>query len=1300
MKYLIVIPLLVCGLNFAAGQKSILKGTEITSFKAEKLDQELISYQVFKIDTEKLNNLVRSDQASLLLHFQLGDQYNWPLELTAKEIRGHNYQLRAQTPAGIEVLPAGKAKSYNGTVLHPSGGKADFTFDKNFMLGSLKWKGHRYFLEPVGRFDRSAPDSYFVLYESEDVKDVKGATCGAHAMHMESRSPGGHGHGIQLRESQQACLQANVALAADFQMYSQYNDVFDVETFMLGILNLVNTNFDDEFTTGEIQFKTQSIFVSTCEECDPWTQDTDSQVLLESFTEWGTNDGFATQDFDVATLWTDRVMDDSIVGISWIGELCTDFRYNVVQDITENSAILRMLQSHEFGHNFGAVHDTEGSSTIMNPGVNESNDWSIFSFLVINRNIVRYTNRPGCLGACDNLFIPQADFLTDVNSGCLPLTVQFENRSSGGPISYKWVFEGGEPNISFEENPSVVYSESGDYKVTLYVANRLGQDSVARESVVSVNFDPTASFLIDHQPGTTVASFNSEASENGDQFFWDFGDDTFSNERNPVHDFGTGGQYSVTLITRNDCGADTLTNQVLIVSQPTAAFQVGESRGCSPLQVEFNNLSQAFEGDYTWSFEGGTPSISNEVNPTITYNEAGVFNVSLIASSPGGSDTLTMEDIVTVFGAPETSFTVENELGSSVVSLQDSSVNATNKIWRFNGNITVLPDNSATYDFTNSGEHEIMLITNNECGADTLTQAIEVFLLPEVKFDASPRIGCAPLTVQFVDSSEAYKASYLWTVDGIKPDTTTETNPELVFEAPGIYNVKLTLENQAGQDSALAEAFIEVMSKPTADFQMVNSLGDSQVSFTDNSTLGDSYLWDFGDGETSTEQNPIHNYERDGTYPVMLVVENECGRDSIQREINVLFTPTAAFTFDQGVGCSPHDVQFTSLIGNNFGSILWVFDGGTPNESIEENPRITYNEPGQYAVRLFVLNAFGIDSLILEDAISITPSPTSEFVMDVSRNVVEFSNNSLFADQYMWDFGDGEFSTERDPVHSYSNPGNYTVELLSMNQCDTISFSRDLEIQTFVPRAAFTAEPAEGCAPFTVNFINESFNADTYSWRFPGGIPDTSSQMSPVVTYPEPGLYRVDLMVGNSVGTALVERDTFIRVLSGPTANFSFELMDDLTFTATNLSENADRYLWKFGDGFGSEAENPTYQFSEAGMFEVELIAINTCGRDTVALTIDFLVDNIDEPEWASSIKVFPNPNDGRFNIVGEGILDGRIYFELMDLTGRKITSAQFETNNGYLNQPIFVDDIAAGLYLIRLGNESQHLYRKITVLR
>lgn len=1295
MKYLIIIPLLCVILLPGIAQKSILTGTEIPSYKSEVLDEELKAYQVFKIDLSALQAISRSSRTAPFLHLQLGTRYNWPVQLSPNEIRTDSYQLTGITKSGMKSYPRSQVKTFEGNLALPDGGSTHFVIDNDQIYGALKWGQNEYFIEPVNKFNRNAPENYIVVYKDVDVNRVNGATCGSHFRGNDTPDHTEIENIIDLR--MENCLQANVALAADYSMVEKFQDIYDLENHLLFILSLVQTNYDDEFNNGSIQFKASTITVSECPECDPWPGTDQAQVLLDSFTVWGQQNGFQTTDFDVATLWTDREWRDSIVGLGWIGELCNNFKYNIIRDITSNSAILRMLQSHEIGHNFGAVHDSPGSNTIMEPSPNESNVWSTFSFLVIDRNIVRYRNRPGCLESCEAIFKPQADFIASNTIGCLPLTVQFENRTSGSSVAMKWVFEGGEPAISYEENPTVVYSETGTYKVTLMAANSFGGDTISRESFITIDRPPVAGFDISYVPGDTFVVFNTASTQNANFYLWDFGDASFSNERNPRHQYTSDGLFPVRLITRNDCGADTLIREVMYIASPTAAFSANETSGCFPLAVNFENQSSGFMNTFTWTFEGGTPGTSTEENPVVTYNQPGRYKVTLRTANPAGGDTIVQENLIAVFGPPSPQFYVDTTLGSSIVHLRDSTEGANNKIWLFDGEITILASNNNNYDFGTEGVHEVAMITSNECGSDTLTESIEIFFVPEIAFEATPEIGCAPLEVEFTNGSSGYKASYLWQIEGIDRDSIFDINPTVTFSLPGSYEVKLEAENLAGKATEVRADYIQAMSMPSAGFTSTVTLGDPTVIFTDTSALATSYLWDFGDGETSTETNPEHTYVSDGTYNVQLIVENPCGKDTISRSVEVLFSADAAFSFDQGLGCSPHTVNFTSFIPSRFGSILWVFEGGFPEESIELNPSVVYDEAGVYSVKLFVFSASGIDSLVLNSAITIRPQPTAKFTMTQDRNRVQFNNTSQFAESFFWDFGDGNTSTMKSPAHVYTTSGKFNVMLLSVNSCDTARLVSEITIGSFVPRAAFSSDQQEGCAPFTVRFIDESFNADTYLWEFPGGNPSESTMRSPTVIYETPGVYNVNLLISNTAGTALVEKTGFITVLDPPKANFSFQT-DGLTLITTNLSENSDTYIWDFGDGFGSDAESPTYIYSEKGKYTVQLIARSDCGRDTASIEVDFNTTAVDEPEWGASLKIFPNPNQGDFVLHASGINASDIDLEIMDITGKVLVKQPLGINGGNVLQNISASDLPSGLYLIRIGNSQQAVFRKISI--
>ena len=156
---------------------------------------------------------------------------------------------------------------------------------------------------------------------------------------------------------------------------------------------------------------------------------------------------------------------------------------------------------------------------------------------------------------------------------------------------------------------------------------------------------------------------------------------------------------------------------------------------------------------------------------------------------------------------------------------------------------------------------------------------------------------------------------------------------------------------------------------PTADFTGTPTtiLERESVTFTNNSQYAASYLWNFGDGQTSTEANPVHTYMTQGTYTVSLYVENPLGNHT-KTETNYITVnpntnpPVADFVASETEISVGTTITFTDLTENIVSSWAWTFEGGTPATSTEQNPTVTYNEPGNYTVTLVATNAYSSDT--------------------------------------------------------------------------------------------------------------------------------------------------------------------------------------------------------------------------------------------------------------------------------------------------------------------------------------------------
>jgi choice-of-anchor B domain-containing protein len=347
---------------------------------------------------------------------------------------------------------------------------------------------------------------------------------------------------------------------------------------------------------------------------------------------------------------------------------------------------------------------------------------------------------------------------------------------------------------------------------------------------------------------------------------------------------------------------------------------------------------------------------------------------------------------------------------------------------------------------------QVIFETSDLAGSGHLVEAaVDAFRVEDTSlypaFQASATEGCQPLIVNFTDPSDS-TATWAWTFEGGTPATSNVQNPSVTFGAPGTYTVNLTVVTNDGNTYTIDRPnFITVNVAPVAGFD--NNVSGATVNFTNTSTGGGTYQWDFGDGSgTSTEHNPAYTYDATGQYTVTLTATNDCGSSTTSIVVQVLaVSPTALFSVDATTGCVPFEVQFTDLSEGTPNTWAWSFPGGTPATSNEQNPAVTYNEAGTYSVQLSASNAAGTSEVIQSQFIEVADVPSVGFTFDVNGGEVTFTNTSQDATSYVWDFGDNSMSTEANPVYTYGGSDSYEVTLEAANDCGFNASTQTVTIQ-------------------------------------------------------------------------------------------------------------------------------------------------------------------------------------------------------------------------------------------------------------
>jgi PKD repeat protein len=304
------------------------------------------------------------------------------------------------------------------------------------------------------------------------------------------------------------------------------------------------------------------------------------------------------------------------------------------------------------------------------------------------------------------------------------------------------------------------------------------------------------------------------------------------------------------------------------------------------LEVAFTDETTGDVTSWDWNFgDGQTDTVQN---PTHTYLAAGDFDVRLIATGPGGADTLTVTGYISVTEGVTADFSVSATTGVAplAVDFTDLSTGSpTSWLWDFGDESSDTVQNPG-HTYTTAGTYSVMLIATGECGPDTLVQTdlivVNTPAAPVAAFTGTPLNGCSPLEVAFTDESLGDILTWAWDFgDG---QIETLQNPTHTFVAAGLFTVSLTVTGPGGSDTKVMEDYVDVEEPVTAAFALSDNegLAPLAIDFTDQSSGAPTFWrWDFGDATTDTVQNPSHSYTTVDTFTVTLITGNSCSRDTL-----------------------------------------------------------------------------------------------------------------------------------------------------------------------------------------------------------------------------------------------------------------------------------------------------------------------------------------------------------------------------------------------------------------------------------
>ena len=838
---------------------------------------------------------------------------------------------------------------------------------------------------------------------------------------------------------------------------------------------------------------------------------------------------------------------------------------------------------------------------------------------------------------------PTTTFSSNVTDTCsTPFLVDFTSTSSPG-VSYNWNF--GDGNNSTLANPSHIYTSNGSFNVSLTVTD-VNLCTATESLPSSINISPPiANFNIDSSFGCapkTITITDLSTSDNViTSWEWDFGDgNTQIGPNNPSHIYTDTGTYNISLVVTDNLGCtDTLDPGVdVILGQSfNVNFSSTPPTACKIDPIFFTNLTDTlFINNVQWVWNFGDGGVDNTFEPEYQYGDTGFFNVSLNAIHNGCSSDTTIDSIVRIF-PPIALFTTSFDcINLFNVEFQDNSIGPETWLWSINGDSIF--DDTTTYTFPDTGVYNIVLYVENLTHGceDSITQSITI-VDPTINFTYDDSIGCPPFNVNFTDlSTDAIGWNWNFGDGG----TSNAKNPSHNYTSTGIFDVQLVITSINGcTDTILKPQIINVLSN-TPNFTANDTSGcrPFNVDFTDlSSSLGGSitnWLWNFGDGNTSTSQNPSNIYSAVGNFTVSLQITDSTGcTGSFTRPLYISSTgPIPQFNNPSPI-CINNPVNFNSTSISLGGNITnWLWDFGDGNTSILENPIHSYSTTGNFDVSLYILDDNGCDSTLIELNTINIDSLTVDFTADSTVGtctpfIVNFqglANPNPIA--WEWDLGNGQTSSVQNPILIYNTIGTFDIQLIVENASgcrDTIV--KNNFITTNGPIGILSSTPDSGCIDLNVQFNIVSNNSVSQMWDFGDGMVVLNNLLNTNHTYTAVNTFYPVVILQDAGGCQFSY--SFDSIQTG-TINADIYIDDNYICTpdtisfadSTNSSTPVVSWNWTFGDGGTSTLQNPTHNYTTHGIFDISLIVDNGLCKDTIQVVQQVVSDS----STYSSFSIIP----------------------------------------------------------------------------
>ncbi|MCG9879311.1 MAG: PKD domain-containing protein, partial [Bacteroidia bacterium] len=771
------------------------------------------------------------------------------------------------------------------------------------------------------------------------------------------------------------------------------------------------------------------------------------------------------------------------------------------------------------------------------------------------------------------------------------------------------------------------FSAPGTYIITYTATLSTGACSNSISKSVTITAPTSASFT--HTPNNCNdldVAFTS-TSTGATAYSWDFGDGNTSTLPNPTHTYAATGSYSVVLTINGSIASAPQT--VHVASNPTVGPIINSGPSSCGNEYTFSNASTGVNLTYAWTFSGGTGSVSTSSSASRLYAGAASETVDLVVTSDGRcSANATQISFTSVAGttAPNAAVTIgaASLPSSTSVSVNNASTNASLYYVSLDG-AAFTAETTFPYDITglSNGSHNVRLVASDLTGTckDTATATFTISSTPCIavaSFNITPAASQPLSTNRFDFFNTTQHNGFGWVVTNawdFGDGTTNNTNTHIygkTYASAGTYTVTLVATSSTGCSSTITQN-VTVTANATASFTHTqNACINRTVAFANTSVSASSYLWNFGDGNTSTQENPAHTYAADGVYNVTLTINGSIV--SAPQTVTVATTPVAGSISNSLSSCgNVYTYSVTGATGLNL-TYTWSFAnpdgaGSTTGSSVTR----TYTAGGPESVSLLVTADgrctatpadLNLTTLTAGTIVSASLQIDASDACSGTRTIDNVGSTGATSYEVSVDGAAYEVKSSFPYDITGLTPGTHTVSLKAVN-----GLCSDIVTETFVVgsiSASFTSSSST-CGP-TVTFTNTTTatsGTPTYNWDF--NSEGTSTSVSPSYTFASAGTKSVTLVATLPNGCSSTVANSSITANPGtgnPVASFTSEMIVNgscntgIRFTST--STGATTYVWNYGDGTVSVPSTTStifHAYSSTGTFAVTLTASGACGQ-------------------------------------------------------------------------------------------------------